>query len=254
MKKTPLHYGKRALLVLASGLLLSHSCLMAADVLFEDRFGSDMFPSEQTQDFNIDLAARQSGSLAPVAYSESENGRPWQSQASPSQQSMDFRLYFKSQWFGISPKWELKEDDGNYSLTLDLRFHRMDPENSLEGIIAIGRTEPQASETNFPDLHGTFAVTIEVGSEPSIPIWNNGNEMGSAPLPSVQTLVVTWTQKGAEISNMKVSINGTKVDADSGPALTLANPQIMIAGRSMSNVQEGAIPALQLNHLTCSKG
>jgi hypothetical protein len=172
---------------------------------------------------------------------------------------MSFRLYLKADWLGFSPNFELKKEDGRYSLAweFDTRLH---PDNALEEILAIGRAEPRADETTHLDLQGTFAITVQTGADPSIHVWNDGSEIGSALLPSTAThnssLVLTWIQKHGQISNMEVSFDGAKVEIDSGAALKLAAPRILIGARNriqMQNATADTLPVIQLHQLTYSK-
>lgn len=248
--------GKAIFLALASGLLLSSAT--DAEVLFEDQFGSAMSSQDTTHDFNTELQSRQSGPLAPAPYST--NGVEWQTAINRTGKGMSCRLYFSNAWLGTSPSWELKEEDGCYSLAVDLSFMGLEQNNSLQALVALGRAEPAESKPQALDLAGVFGILISTGDEPLLRVRHNGDEVASVPFSPARennlNLVLKWTQQGMEIGDMEILIDGAKIPVGPWEKFKLDSRRIMIGGIGKLSGYSGEgdpIPAMELKQLTYSK-
>jgi hypothetical protein len=237
----------------------------ASDLLFDDQFGEALSPpQEATSDINVNLSARQNGSLAPSPYSMSKMGDTWQFQVNPdigaNRNAMNFRMYPTGNiWYGFSPSWELKNEDGHYELSVTMLFLTAG-QAFLKTAVALGRVEPTPEEAKHLDLSGVFEVVIEdtpleMGSEPLLNVLNNGDEVASVPLSPEQMsrfkLTLKWTTKNMEISDMEILIDGNKIPVDCGAAMKLNSRRIMIGvqGETFGN----SISAIQFEQLSYTK-
>lgn len=252
MKTPSLH--KSFMLALSAGLLLFPHSGKAGDLLFEDTFGHSLTSQEKTDDFNLDLPARQSGALATAPYSLDTNLEPWQVQVTPHRSAMVFTLYLRTAWLHISPSWELKQEDGHYSLSLEMGFPK--PGEAFQmATVVLGLDDGPSGGTQNSAPAGAFALLIQDGQEPLLRISKHGNEVASAAFspkdPTHFVVTLEWEQKGSTLKDMKISIDGKKTAFDAETNAEMTSRRLMIGGTGKMN--GATIPSFRLDRLEYSK-
>jgi len=241
-------------LPLLSAIILALLTLpVSAETLFEDLFGSVLSAQAATEDINLDLARRQRGPLAPSPYAK--GGKPWQIQVLPSGGVMVAMMFGADDWVGISPGWELSQEDGAYSITFEFEFAK-DGYGPDEVILVLGRAETKPGELGGFDLNNTFAVVLE--EDPGKPVrayspegWSSSEDIVISD-PLRRSLTVKWQQAGGKIFDRKILVDGHETKAESNEAMTLPVNRVMIGSRMGSHLPEG-FSVLELERLEYTK-
>ena len=240
-------------LVLTALSLISATPSRAGEVLFEDLFGSPLPQQSQTEDFNVGIAERQQGPLAPSAYTM--NGADWQTQISPDSSKMNVGLYTTDSWLGVSPSWNLSQEDGTYSITLE--FLLPEENGALETMLAIGRAEPQPDEMESMRTQNDLRVVIDQDPSSPVRVYTKRGAAASFPVtfddPVRRSITIKWTQAGGRISDLEVFVDQTKVEGNFADLHELAAPKIMIGGRGRPPESSTPFGAISLRRLEYSK-
>jgi hypothetical protein len=229
---------KRPFLLLLAFCLWQTAPTQAAEVLFEDVFGGGVSSQPGSADLNLEIAARQQGPLAPARYGES--GGDWQTQMNPKGQFMVAALFTVAPWLTISPEWELKPEDGSYSLTWEYS-NLPAGQGPDESMLGIGRAEMTPMESEAGISTAAFVVIVPEDVAQPVRVFYDGNQVAEAVAAADQlnhAITIKWKQTGGKISALRVLVDGNELKGDFGESITLGQPRVVFGTRM--GVQPGA--------------